>query len=62
VALPESPLEKRESLEQLRALEAGMRISCARVERAPFGVDTQDDLDRARAELSPPRPAPEAAA
>jgi 3-deoxy-manno-octulosonate cytidylyltransferase (CMP-KDO synthetase) len=52
VALPESPLEKRESLEQLRALEAGMRISCARVDRAPFGVDTPDDLDRARSELS----------
>lgn len=51
VALPESPLEKRESLEQLRALEAGMRISCARVERAPFGVDTPGDLDRARSEL-----------
>lgn len=51
VALPESPLEKRESLEQLRALEAGMRISCARVERAPFGVDTPGDLDHARSEL-----------
>ena len=35
VALPESPLERRESLEQLRALEAGMRIACARVEHAP---------------------------
>lgn len=53
VALPESPLERRESLEQLRALEAGMRIGCARVEHAPFGVDTQADLDRARAELAP---------
>ena len=51
VALPESPLEKRESLEQLRALEAGMRIACARVEHAPFGVDTPADLDRARAAL-----------
>ena len=48
VALPESPLEKRESLEQLRALEAGMRIACARVEHAPFGVDTEPDLRRAR--------------
>jgi 3-deoxy-manno-octulosonate cytidylyltransferase (CMP-KDO synthetase) len=48
VALPESPLEKRESLEQLRALEAGMRIACARVEHAPFGVDTEPDLERAR--------------
>jgi 3-deoxy-manno-octulosonate cytidylyltransferase (CMP-KDO synthetase) len=53
VALPESPLEKRESLEQLRALEAGMRIACARVEHAPFGVDTPDDLERARAALAP---------
>ena len=51
VALPESPLERRESLEQLRALEAGMRIACARVEHAPFGVDTPADLDRARREL-----------
>lgn len=53
VALPESPLEKRESLEQLRALEAGMRIACARVEHAPFGVDTPADLDRARRDLAP---------
>ena len=55
VALPESPLERRESLEQLRALEAGMRIGCARVETAPFGVDTPADLERARAELDPAR-------
>ena len=48
VALPESPLERREKLEQLRALEAGMRIACARVEHAPFGVDTPEDLARAR--------------
>ncbi|MBU6498797.1 MAG: 3-deoxy-manno-octulosonate cytidylyltransferase [Rhodospirillales bacterium] len=53
VALPESPLERRESLEQLRALEAGMRIACARVPVAPFGVDTPDDLARARAILVP---------
>jgi 3-deoxy-manno-octulosonate cytidylyltransferase (CMP-KDO synthetase) len=51
VALPESPLEQREALEQLRALEAGMRIACARVEHAPFGVDTPADLERARADL-----------
>jgi 3-deoxy-manno-octulosonate cytidylyltransferase (CMP-KDO synthetase) len=51
VALPESPLERREKLEQLRALEAGMRIACARVEHAPFGVDTPADLERARAML-----------
>ncbi len=53
VALPESPLERRESLEQLRALEAGMRISCARVAFAPFGVDTPADLERARLDLAP---------
>jgi len=52
VSLPESPLERRESLEQLRALEAGMRIACARVDHAPFGVDTPADLDRARAALA----------
>ncbi|MBO0711642.1 MAG: 3-deoxy-manno-octulosonate cytidylyltransferase [Acetobacteraceae bacterium] len=48
VGLPQSPLERREKLEQLRALEAGMRIACARVEHAPFGVDTPADLERAR--------------
>ena len=48
VKLPESALEVRESLEQLRLLEAGMRIGVARVEAAPFGVDTQEDLERAR--------------
>ncbi len=53
VSLPEAPLESRESLEQLRALEAGMRIACARVESAPYGVDTPDDLERARRDLAP---------
>ena len=53
VALPESPLEQREALEQLRALEVGMRIGCARVDHAPFGVDTPADLERARGELDP---------
>ena len=48
VALPPSPLEKRESLEQLRALEAGMRIDVALVDSVPFGVDTPADLARAR--------------
>ena len=48
VALPPSPLEQREKLEQLRALEAGMRIGVARVDRAPFGVDTPADLALAR--------------
>jgi len=53
VSLPESPLERRESLEQLRALEAGMHIAAARVEFAPFGVDTPEDLERARRALHP---------
>jgi 3-deoxy-manno-octulosonate cytidylyltransferase (CMP-KDO synthetase) len=48
VALPPSPLELREKLEQLRALEAGMRIGVAQVPHAPFGVDTPDDLEAAR--------------
>jgi 3-deoxy-manno-octulosonate cytidylyltransferase (CMP-KDO synthetase) len=52
VALPPSPLEMRERLEQLRALEAGMRIDVAIVESAPLGVDTLDDLERARTLLS----------
>ena len=52
VALPSSPLENRERLEQLRALEAGMRIGAARIEHGPFGVDTPHDLDRARQELA----------
>jgi len=55
VLLPPSPLERRESLEQLRALEAGMRIACARVEHGPFGVDTPADLERARQLLDPQR-------
>ena len=48
VALPQSTLERREGLEQLRALEAGMRIACTRVPHGPFGVDTPADLARAR--------------
>jgi len=48
VALPPSPLEQREKLEQLRGLEAGMRIGAARVPAAPFGVDTPADLEHAR--------------
>ncbi len=51
VALPPSPLEQREQLEQLRALEDGMRIACVRMEHGPFGVDTPEDLERARALL-----------
>mgnify|MGYP002079149883 FL=1 len=49
VALPPSPLEKREKLEQLRALEAGMRIDVEIVEAVPLGVDAPHDLERARA-------------
>lgn len=48
VALGPSPLEKRERLEQLRALEAGMRIDAVIVETVPLGVDTPQDLERAR--------------
>jgi 3-deoxy-manno-octulosonate cytidylyltransferase (CMP-KDO synthetase) len=48
VALPPSPLEQREKLEQLRALEAGMRIDATIVESMPLGVDTPADLERAR--------------
>ena len=52
VALAPSPLERREKLEQLRALEAGMRIDVALVDTAPLGVDTPEDLDRARTLLA----------
>jgi len=48
VKLPPSPLEEREKLEQLRALEAGMRIDVAIVEAVPLGVDTPEDLAKAR--------------
>ncbi len=48
VALPPSPLELREKLEQLRALEAGMTIRVARVDSVPLSVDTPADLEKAR--------------
>jgi 3-deoxy-manno-octulosonate cytidylyltransferase (CMP-KDO synthetase) len=51
VALPPSPLERREKLEQLRALEAGMRIDVTIVDTVPLGVDTPEDLEIARALL-----------
>lgn len=54
VALPPSPLERREKLEQLRALEAGMRIDVALVDEVAPGVDTPADLERARALLEGP--------
>ncbi len=52
VSLPPSTLEKRESLEQLRALEAGMRIDVEIVRSIPLGVDTPADLEKARRLLS----------
>jgi 3-deoxy-manno-octulosonate cytidylyltransferase (CMP-KDO synthetase) len=51
VRLKPSPLEKREKLEQLRALEAGMRIDVAIVDAVPLGVDTPAELEKARALL-----------
>ncbi|MCL1511191.1 3-deoxy-manno-octulosonate cytidylyltransferase [Parasaccharibacter sp. TMW 2.1884] len=51
VTLPPSGLEEREKLEQLRALEAGMTIGCARIATAPLGVDTPEDLARVRARV-----------
>jgi 3-deoxy-manno-octulosonate cytidylyltransferase (CMP-KDO synthetase) len=51
VALPPSPLEQRERLEQLRALEAGMRIDVTLVDSVPLGVDTPEDLETARSML-----------
>jgi 3-deoxy-manno-octulosonate cytidylyltransferase (CMP-KDO synthetase) len=53
VALPPSILEQREKLEQLRALEAGMRIDAMEVAEVPLGVDTPADLERAREMLRP---------
>jgi 3-deoxy-manno-octulosonate cytidylyltransferase (CMP-KDO synthetase) len=49
VALPPSPLEQTEKLEQLRALEAGMRIDVAIVDTVPLGVDTPETLEKAKA-------------
>ena len=52
VELPQSLLEQREGLEQLRALEYGMRIEVSVVDEAPLGVDTPAELDRARQVLA----------
>jgi len=52
VELPPSRLEKRERLEQLRAMEAGMNIAVARVDEIPLTVDTEADLEKARRLLS----------
>lgn len=54
VGLEPSPLERREKLEQLRALEAGMSIAIARVDSVPISVDTAADLEKARAVLGRP--------
>lgn len=52
ISLPVSGLEKTEKLEQLRALEAGMRIDVELVDQKPVGVDTPEDLERARKSLA----------
>ena len=52
VLTPPSPLERREKLEQLRALEAGMRIDIMIVDALPLGVDSPADLERARVMLA----------
>jgi 3-deoxy-manno-octulosonate cytidylyltransferase (CMP-KDO synthetase) len=54
VSLPPSPLEKQEKLEQLRALEAGMRIDVTIVDTVPRGVDTPADLETTRQILKAP--------
>lgn len=53
VSLPPAALEAREKLEQLRALANGMTISVALVDAVPLGVDTPEDLEKARALLAP---------
>jgi len=52
VSLPPSGNETRERLEQLRALDAGMRIDVALVDSVPLGVDTPEDLEKARRMLA----------
>lgn len=52
VSLPPSALEKRESLEQLRALEAGMRIDIGLIDSVPMDVNTPQDLQAVRAAFS----------
>jgi 3-deoxy-manno-octulosonate cytidylyltransferase (CMP-KDO synthetase) len=55
ISLPPSPLEQRERLEQLRALEAGMRVDVTIVDSVPLGVDTPAELERARQMLATQR-------
>ncbi len=45
-SLPQTPLEKTESLEQLRALENGMKIKTSVVDFVPVGIDTKEDLEK----------------
>lgn len=45
-SLPQTPLEKTESLEQLRALENGMKIKTSVVDFVPVGIDTAEDLEK----------------
>lgn len=56
VGLQPSPLEQREKLEQLRALENGMRIDVEIVDTVPLGVDTPADLERARRLIGSAKP------
>lgn len=56
IALPPSVLETREKLEQLRAMEAGMRIDVTLVDSVPLGVDTPHDLEAARKALAGQQP------
>ena len=53
VALPQSPRERTQKLEQLRALDNGMTIAVGRVDTVPLGVGTPADLERARSLLKP---------
>lgn len=55
VALPPSAREQERKLEQMRALDAGMRMACVLVDTVPLGVDTPEDLERAREALAPRR-------
>ena len=48
-SLPQTPLETTESLEQLRALENGMKIKTSVVDFVPVGIDTRDDLEKFKA-------------
>jgi len=53
-ALPQTAMERAEALEQLRALEYGIRIKAIETSHETIGVDTQDDLDRVRASIAQP--------